>query len=123
MLPITGTLRYHDSIVIVVKRFSFLTGMDIQLADLFEDILYQSTEAIGGISDSRLFVIDTRGRTLAHPLLQPSAASSGKKLQLPPIGQLEAVAGFGTALHHMTSLPSGNYTTAGNVTYTWQLVR
>jgi hypothetical protein len=103
------------------KIDSLLAGMDVQLADLFEDIVYQS--AADSLSDSRLFVIDTSGRALAHPLLQaPSAASSGGKWQLPPINQLET-GGFGAALHHMISLPSGSYTTSRNVTYTWQHVR
>ncbi len=94
-----------------------LSGLDVQLADLVEEVLYHHNQ--GDVASSRLLLIDNSGRTLAHPLLPPLSA-----FRLPHLASLEVgLVGFDSALHRMTSLPSGSYTTRGNITYTWQHVR
>jgi hypothetical protein len=95
-----------------------LSGIDVQLDDLLEEILHGDAASLNGDAARRLLVLDTSGRTLAHPLLRPAAAH-----RRPFLASLETGPGFQAALHHMTSLPSGTFTSRANITYTWQHVR
>jgi hypothetical protein len=96
-----------------------LSGIDVQLDDLLEEILHGGDAAsLNEDAARRLLVLDTGGRALAHPLLPPAAAH-----RRPSLASLETGPGFQAALHHMTSLPSGTFTSRANITYTWQHVR
>jgi len=95
-----------------------LSGIDVQLDDLLEEILHGDAASLNEDAAGRLLVLDTSGRTLAHPLLPPAAAH-----RRPSLASLETGPGFQAALHHMTSLPSGTFTSRANITYTWQHVR